>query len=109
MQEILIKKGFLKWLESLDVAPYPAIFFDIPKSVQYSYIQKWLRDIHGIDLHILRNKPGYNEYKVEIYKVSSSTHDYIHFWIKDGEYIKWFLTYEEALEAGLQEALKLIE
>ena len=75
-----------------------------------SLLQKWLRDKHNIDIQILRNKPGYNEYKVEIYK-TNNTNEYIYFTIKekDGIYIKWFKTYEAALEKGLYQALTLIK
>lgn len=73
-----------------------------------SLLQKWLREVHNIDIQILRNKPGYSEYKVEIYKINNSN-QYIYLLIKDEEFIKWFYTYEEALEVALQEALKLIE
>jgi hypothetical protein len=73
-----------------------------------SLLQKWLREIHKIDIQILRNKPGYNEYKVEIYK-TDDTDTYMHFWIKENGYIIFYDTYEEALECGLSEALKLIK
>jgi predicted patatin/cPLA2 family phospholipase len=70
-------------------------------------LQKWLREVHRIDVQVLRNKPGYDEYKVEIYK-TDNTNSYIHFWIKEEDYIKWFESYEDALEEGLFEALNLV-
>jgi predicted patatin/cPLA2 family phospholipase len=72
-----------------------------------SLLQKWLREVHRIDVQVLRNKPGYDEYKVEIYK-TDNTNSYIHFWIKEEDYIKWFESYEDALEEGLFEALNLV-
>ena len=74
-----------------------------------SLLQKWLRDLHGVDIHITRNKPSYREYRVEIYKIDN-TPNYIYFQIntKKSNGCKWFDDYEEALEQGLQEALKLI-
>lgn len=96
MEEKLTKKGFLKWLESLDVAPYSVMFFDIPKFVQYSYIQKWLREVHKIEIAVqwfdncyikaVAKKP----FKANTYRVEG------------------FQSYEECLEIALQEALNLI-
>ena len=75
-----------------------------------SLLQKWLRDLHGVDIHITRNKPSYREYRVEIYKIDN-TPNYIYFQIstKKSNGCKWFDDYEEALEAALLEALKLIK
>lgn len=74
-----------------------------------SLLQKWLRELHGVDIHITRNKPSYREYRVEIYKVDN-TPNYIYFQINEenSKFCKWFDDYEEALEAGLVEALNLI-
>lgn len=74
-----------------------------------SLLQKWLREEHKIDIQILRNKPGYNEYKVEIYKTDEYSDHYLYFFIKEGGYVKWFSTYESALESALKESLKLIQ
>lgn len=75
-----------------------------------SEIQKWLRDEHKIDIQILRNKPGYDEYFVEIYKTDdSSKYDFLILKEDDGVYIKWFPKYEEAQEQALYKALMLIE
>jgi len=72
-------------------------------------LQKWLRDIHKIDIQILRNKPGYDEYKVEIYQTTNSDTYFFGLIKEDDEYIKWFKVYETALEVGLFESLKLIK
>lgn len=75
-----------------------------------SEIQKWLRDEHKIDIQILRNKPGYDEYKAEIYKTDdSSKYYFLTLKEEDNTYIKWFPEYEEALEQALHKALMLIE
>jgi len=75
-----------------------------------SLLQKWLRDLHGVDIHITRNKPSYREYRVEIYKIDN-TPNYIHFQIntEKSNGCKWFDDYEKALEEGLLRALKLIK
>jgi hypothetical protein len=63
-----------------------------------SLLQKWFRDVHGIDLWFgMLNEP--NKYHVE---------DIIKGDIIIGGINIGSKTYEEALELGLQEALKLI-
>lgn len=67
-----------------------------------SLLQKWLREVHKVDFTLYLDNGGYT---VE--------------WSFLGKNNKWdpkkqgakedFKTYEEALEAGLQEALKLIK
>ena len=58
-----------------------------------SLLQKWLREVHGLNVLIyLSDKDCY------IY----------HVWGKTGRDYDSYKTYEEALEVGLQEALKLI-
>ena len=79
-----------------------------------SLLQKWLREVHNIDVVISpeRYKNGVN-YMVQAQKWDLNANEEIHpnFVVK-GSY--WFNdnhehpTYEEALEKGLQEALKLI-
>jgi hypothetical protein len=97
MQETLIKKGFLKWLESLDVAPYAVMFFDIPKFIQHSYIQKWLREVHDIHFAILPKMLPSNEIKYYAFKGK----------IKK-DFNDLYDSYEKALEVELQKALTLI-
>lgn len=61
-----------------------------------SLLQKWLREIYNIHIWILRiNKNGYYQFEYSNQEVMGS-----------GQAWK---TYEEALEKGLQEALKLIK
>lgn len=69
-----------------------------------SFAQKWLRETKNLHISIIRNACGYG---YDICKADNGTH------IADGMYKgpndggQWD-TYEEALEAGIQEALKLI-
>ena len=73
-----------------------------------SLLQKWLREKHNISLscrpHINNNKLSYS---FSLYIAEKSN---INFNIMTGyEECGSFKTYEEALEKGLQEALKLIQ
>lgn len=69
-----------------------------------SIAQKWLRDIQNIHICIYNCACGYG---YEISKADNGTHiaSSVYKGTNDGG--EWD-TYEEALEAGLQEALKLI-
>lgn len=70
-----------------------------------SVAQKWLREIKNLHISIVRNVCGYG---YDICKADNGTH------ITDGVFDgpndggQWD-TYEEALETGIQEALKLIK
>jgi hypothetical protein len=61
-------------------------------------LQKWLREIHNIIVFVAPLIPDCNEFGVTIYsnKYSCELNN------------AFYKTYEEALEIGLQEALKLI-
>lgn len=59
-------------------------------------LQKWFRDEHNIYVQIFRNEDGYNKYTWRI-DHPLRTHN------------KWRDTYEESLEDGLFETLKLIK
>lgn len=69
-----------------------------------SIVQKWLRENKNLHLSIIRNACGYS---YDICKADNGTH------IAEGVFKgpndggEWD-TYEEALEAGIQEALKII-
>ena len=69
-----------------------------------SLAQKWLRETNNLHISIIRNACGYN---YDICKADNGTHmaSSVYKGTNDGE--EWD-SYEEALEAGLQEALKLI-
>lgn len=77
--------------------------------VTQSVLQKWLRDVHNI--HIDIRACGYEKVHFEL-KVGKGTvlrYFYADKTFKDTGLIPFgFETYEEALETGLQEALKLI-
>ena len=69
-------------------------------------LQKWLREVNNIFMNIIYD--GNDEvFRVEIIK-KNKDRTRIVFFIKDGDYRVEFNTYEEALETGLKEALKLI-
>ena len=81
---------------------------DLPKSFyscpMQSIAQKWIRETKNLHISIIRNACGYG---YAIVKADSGT------WMEDDNFKgpndggNWD-TYEEALEAGIQEALKLI-
>lgn len=70
-----------------------------------SIAQKWLRETKNLHIAIIRNACGYG---YDICKADNGTHitDGIFDGPNDGG--QWD-TYEEALEAGIQEALKLLK
>ena len=71
-----------------------------------SLLQKWLREVHDILMNIIYD--GNDEvFRVEIIK-QNKDRTRIVFFIEKGNYRVEFNTYEEALEYGLKEALKLI-
>lgn len=64
-----------------------------------SLLQKWLRHVHKIHVSPIFIGPDTNKYQCRIDIENSG---------KSAIYSKWFTSYEECLDAGLQEALKLI-
>lgn len=97
LRKLAIRKGFnlVPSLEFKNVSQYHYYIW-------MCKLQKWLREVHEIhtelDVHSA-SKPEKFTYSVSILPKSYGT------WIRIGE----FLTYEEALEKGLYEALKLIK
>lgn len=79
----------------------PKLFYSCPTQ---SIAQKWLRETKNIHICIYNCACGYG---YEISKADNGTHmaSSVYKGPNDGD--KWD-TYEETLEAGLQEALKLI-
>jgi hypothetical protein len=74
-----------------------------------SLLQKWLREVHGINI-FMTFKPNIKKWDFIPYFMNMNAKEYIEY---NSEYTKIhnerrFDTYEEALELGLQEALKLI-
>ena len=68
-----------------------------------SLLQKWLREVHNIYIeieHWHNEKEGFIKCGYKVYTKHENTGPYI--------YNNKIITYEEALEKGLQEALKLI-
>lgn len=61
-----------------------------------SLLQKWLREKHNIHMYVIPNE-DYTKYKVYVYQNSYRTVEY-----------KYYNTYEQALEKGLEQGLKLI-
>lgn len=90
-------------LETAKMLKEKGMFTDIQFPSQ-SIAQKWLRETKNLHLSIIRNACGYS---YDICKADNGTH------IAEGVFKgpndggEWD-TYEEALEAGIQEALKLI-
>jgi len=68
-----------------------------------SLLQKWLREIHNILIDV---GSSFNGYSVEVMTKDSNNKWLNMEFSSDNEQYE---TYEEALEAGLQEALKLIK
>lgn len=69
-----------------------------------SIAQKWLRETHNLHISIIRNACGYS---YDICKADNGTHISEGIFKGPNDGGQWD-TYEEALEAGIQEALKLI-
>lgn len=73
-----------------------------------SLLQKWLREIHNIEFDIIVTKIGENKKSYDIFVIDTSK-----FEIKQNKKVLCsffnFKNYEEALEKGLQEALKQIK
>lgn len=102
-------------LETAKLLKEKGMFTDIEFPTQ-SIVQKWLRETK--DLHVLSTPKvveSYNKigevvktevefYYWDIYVVGSNKHKHI----IQNCFTNQFNTYEEALEAGIQEALKLI-
>lgn len=82
---------------------------DLPKGAYsrptQSIAAKWIRETKNLYISIIRNACGYG---YDICKADNGTHitDGIFKGLNDGD--QWD-TYEEALEVGIQEALKLVE
>ena len=82
------------------------IYTDYPAPTQ-SLLAKWLREIHKIFINIIYD--GNDEvFRVQIVKQNNYNTRKVLF-IKKEDYIIEFFTYEEAMEKGLQEALKLLK
>lgn len=98
MEEQLITLETAKMLN--DILPYRCYY-----QPTQSLLQKWLREIKNLHIAIIRDACGYG---YDICKADNGTHiaDGVFDGSNDGG--QWD-TYEEALETGIQEALKLIK
>lgn len=101
--ELLKEKGFKLRKYLIDVSTLNHCYKYLCVAPQ-SVVHKWLRETKNLHLSIIRNACGYS---YDICKADNGTH------IAEGVFKgpndggEWD-TYEEALEAGIQEALKLI-
>ncbi len=73
------------------------------KIVTQSLLQKWLRETHFIYVYCIPAVFSSRGYHDQIWVISRTGHDKIE------QTDSIFNTYEEALESGLQEALKLVK
>lgn len=97
MKEELVTLETVKLLNA--ILPYRDFY-----QPSQSLVQKWLRETKNLHISIIRNACGYG---YDICKADNGTHitDGIFKGSNDGG--QWD-TYEEALEVGIQEAIKLI-
>ena len=68
-------------------------------------LQKWLREVHSIDVLIEGNRDLIKRYNINFLNSNNNTQFFL---LNQENKIRHFSNYEEALEIGLQEALKLI-
>ncbi|MCI4437670.1 MAG: hypothetical protein JHC33_12760 [Ignisphaera sp.] len=71
-----------------------------------SLLQKWLREVHNIDVFI--NRDGMFRKESYCIFIHDNIKDISRLRPLDNDVFSGYFTYEEALEVGLQEALKLI-
>ena len=75
-----------------------------------SLLQKWLREVHKSDITVITDwKKGVRVYYVGLSFINKTNEIDIWFSIADDKNKIEYKHYEQALEIGLQEALKLIE
>jgi len=72
-----------------------------------SLLQKWLRETHNIHIKIEISNIG--RYYFQIYQFEPKNKSNVLFFISQNVGLSKYDVYEEALEIGLQEALKLIK
>lgn len=97
-------EGGFELFESYKAQNYNAHVYSFSATTLF-IAQKWLRETKNLHISIIRNACGYG---YDICKADNGTHitDGIFKGSNDGG--QWD-TYEEALEVGIQEALKLIQ
>lgn len=89
-------------LETAKLLKEKGMFTDIQFPSQ-SIAQKWLRETKNLHISIIRNACGYS---YDICKADNGTHIAEGIFKGSNDGGEWDI-YEEALEAGIQEALKL--
>jgi hypothetical protein len=98
-------------------SPLGAVVGKYPRVLQSS-LQKWLREEHNIDISIIVNYSHYKDgeitgkktYRVGVIYIDDDLIETFFIRPKDDDFnFIEFNTYEEALEEGLYEALKLIK
>lgn len=109
MKEKLIKLGFEKWLGEQELAPYPVMFWDIPKFIQLAYIQKFLRENRNMITEVVAL---YGESQLPLsFNNLQKPISYFYWDYYDidfcAESAKQFENFEDALEAGIIRALEL--
>lgn len=99
---LLKEKGFqeLKYTKNVSTLLNCYKYLSVPPQ---SVAQKWLRETKNLHICIYNNASGYG---YEITKADNGTHILHDFGVGPNDGGKWD-TYEEALEAGIQEALGL--
>jgi hypothetical protein len=99
-EQLAKEKGFELTQRIITTSPHPkksnGSFID-KKGVSQSLLQRWLREVHRIDIDC---QCDYEREKWTFgYRRKGYSYDH---------YPLEYITYEEALEKGLQEALKII-
>lgn len=97
-----------KWVPSLYIYTKEEKHLYIARPSQ-SLLQRWLREVHNIHIYI---EPFWANEKVSK-NIKITPESYcpwvIYDYIEEDDAPEFYETYEQALEAGLQEALKLIK
>ena len=94
MKEQLTKLGFNDWLLTLELAPYPVMFWDTPKFIQLNYIKKWLRDKYHTEVFPDRED---DYWIIKIVEFKSGN--------KYNKLLFQFNSYDEALEIGIDHVI----
>ena len=100
-KDIINHKGIMMETIFRTSKDLPKLFYSCPTQ---SVAQKWLRETKNIHICVYNCACGYG---YEIYKADNGTHITSSVYEGPNDDGKWDV-YEDALEAGLQEALKLI-
>ncbi len=100
-KDIINHKGIMMETIFRTSKDLPKLFYSCPTQ---SIAQKWLRETQNIHICVYNCACGYG---YEISKADNGTHIASSVYEGPNDGGKWDI-YEEALEAGLQEALKLI-